>query len=120
MTAGLVFRLKHQLDDGALVEMVIWNVPRSVAGSPHRFKYRLYFGKGGKRIVGYDNERGKGDHRHVFGRELGYRFTSPERLIADFLAVFEKRLSRLDGNFEITTAGLIYMGFEFRHKLLLV
>jgi hypothetical protein len=35
--------------------------------------------------VGYDNERGKGDHRHVQGRELVYRFTSPERLVADFL-----------------------------------
>jgi len=93
MKAALIFRLKHEMDDGAIVEMVIWSVPQSVAGSRHGFKYRLYFGKGGKggkRIVGYDNERGKGDHRHVPGRESRYRFTSPDKLIADFLADVEK------------------------------
>lgn len=90
MKAALVFRLKYELDDGAIVEMALWSVPQTVAGSRHRFKYRLYFGKGGKRIVGYDNERGKGDHRHVLGRELSYRFTSPDRLIADFLADVEE------------------------------
>jgi hypothetical protein len=86
MTAVLIFRLKHELDDGAIVEMVIWKVPQNVAGSHHGFKYRLYFGKGNDRLVGYDNERGKGDHRHVLGREVAYQFTSPEQLIADFLA----------------------------------
>ena len=55
----------------------------------HGFKYRLYFGRAGTRIVGYDNERGKGDHRHVLGREFSYRFTSPEQLISDFLADVE-------------------------------
>ena len=78
MKATPVFRLKHELGDGALVEMVIWRVPARVPGSAHDFKYRLYFGRGGRRLVGYDNERGKGDHRHVRGRELVYRFTSPE------------------------------------------
>jgi hypothetical protein len=69
--------------------MVIWRVPRAVEGSRHRFKYRLYFGAAGKRIVGYDNERGKGDHRHLGSREYSYRFVSPERLIADFLSDVE-------------------------------
>ncbi|HEY7245345.1 MAG TPA: DUF6516 family protein [Xanthobacteraceae bacterium] len=86
MKAALVFRLKQELDDGAIMEMVIWKLPRELPGTHHGFKYRLYVRKGGKRIVGYDNERGKGDHRHVLGRELPYRFTSPERLIGDFLA----------------------------------
>jgi hypothetical protein len=90
MKAELVFRLKHELDDGSIVEMVIWRVPHTVPGSHHGFKYRLYFGSGGKRLVGYDNEREKGDHRHALGRELPYRFTSPERLIADFLADVEE------------------------------
>jgi hypothetical protein len=94
MKATRIFRLKHELDDGSLVEMVIWSVPESVAGSRHRFKYRLYFGRGGNRIVGYDNERGKGDHRHLEGRELPYRFVSPERLIDDFLADVEKARSK--------------------------
>ena len=89
MKAALTFRLKYELDDGAIVEMVIWSLPQAIAGSRHRFKYRLYFGKDGKRIVGYDNERGKGDHRHFRGREQDYRFVSPDRLIADFLADVE-------------------------------
>ncbi|MSP49693.1 MAG: hypothetical protein EXQ95_10255 [Alphaproteobacteria bacterium] len=94
MKAALVFRLKYRLDDGAIVEMVIWRLPQPVIGSGHGFKYRLYFGKDGKRIVGYDNERGKGDHRHLRGRESAYRFTSPDRLIADFLADVENARSK--------------------------
>jgi Family of unknown function (DUF6516) len=70
--------------------LVIWRVPQRLPGSHHGFKYRLYFGKRGKRLVGYDNERGKGDHRHLLGHELAYRFTSPDQLIADFLSDVEK------------------------------
>ncbi len=33
-----------------------------------------------------DNERGKGDHRHVRGRQQRYRFVSVEKLVEDFLA----------------------------------
>ncbi|MBM3536067.1 MAG: hypothetical protein FJX60_23905 [Alphaproteobacteria bacterium] len=90
MRAELVFRQKHRLDDGSIVEMVIWRVPEPVAGSAHSFKYRLYFGKDGRRIVSYDNERGKGDHRHLAERESIYRFSTPEELIADFLEDVEK------------------------------
>jgi len=34
--------------------------------------------------VGYDNERGKGDHRHFQGKETSYKFTTVEQLVADF------------------------------------
>jgi sugar-specific transcriptional regulator TrmB len=44
--------------------------------------------------VGYDNERGKGDHRHIEGREMRYRFVSVEQLVADFLTDVE-RIRRL-------------------------
>jgi hypothetical protein len=90
MKGALLFHLKYEQDDGAIVEMIIWNVPKAVAGSQHKFKYELYFGKSGKRIVGYDNERGRDDHRHLRGRERPYRFVSPERLIEDFLADIEE------------------------------
>lgn len=55
-------------------------------GSAHRFKYSLFYGRDGHRLVCYDNEPGKGDHRHYGDRETPYTFTTPERLIADFLA----------------------------------
>jgi len=33
--------------------------------------------------VRHDNERGKGDHRHINGRELGYVFESIDTLLDD-------------------------------------
>ena len=50
----------------------------------HRFKYRLHYGMAGQYRVRYDNERGKGDHRHVGDEELAYQFLSIERLLEDF------------------------------------
>ena len=44
-----------------------------------------FYGYPGRRVIGYDNERGKGDHRHFEQREIAYDFTSPEKLIRDFL-----------------------------------
>lgn len=64
--------------------MVIWRLPKPLPPSVHCFKYRLYFGQAGEARVRYDNERGKGDHRHVNGQELSYRFESPEQLLDDF------------------------------------
>ena len=40
---------------------------------------------GAKALVGYDNERGKGDHKHFGGRETTYRFVDVDTLLADFL-----------------------------------
>lgn len=79
-------REKTVFPDGSIVEMVVWKVPVPVAGSGHFYKYRLYFGRDGRRIVGFDNERGKGDHCHVADEERPYRFTTPQALIEDFLA----------------------------------
>jgi len=44
----------------------------------HSFKYRLYFGRSSERIVGYDNERGKGDHRHYRDKQVPYDFSTIE------------------------------------------
>ena len=71
-------------DDGAIVELVIWQLPRATPDRPHPLKYRLYFGRGGKCLVLYDNEAGKGDHRHVRGKETPYIFASLARLRRDF------------------------------------
>lgn len=92
MPAVLLHRERLEFDDGAVLEMVLWQTPEAVPGSRHRYKYRLYYGRAGRRIVGYDNERGKGDHRHRRGREEPYRFTTVDQLVGDFLAeVAEER-----------------------------
>ena len=86
MKAELLFHQRIDYDDGALVEMVLWRVPLPVLPSTHGLKYSLFYGRRGMREIGYDNERGKGDHRHFQGVETGYAFISVERLIADFWA----------------------------------
>lgn len=84
MKAELVIRDRRVFKDGYLVEIVIWLVPKPVPPNDHSFKYRLFYGRKGKRIVGYDNERGKGDHRHYGNNELTYEFTTIEQLLRDF------------------------------------
>ena len=90
MKAGLLYRHREDFDDGAIVEVVIWRLPKSVQGSEHSYKYRLFYGYPGRRVIGYDNERGKGDHRHYEEKEQPYSFTTPEQLIDDFLADVER------------------------------
>jgi hypothetical protein len=86
MDAILLMRRKERRPDDYLVEIVIWQVPQPVPGSCHAFKYRLFFGRNGQRLVGYDNERGKGDHKHVGNVEMPYHFQSIEQLLRDFEA----------------------------------
>lgn len=82
--AELLFHQRIDYDDGGIVEMVLWRVPSPVVPSIHDLKYSLFYGRHGTREVGYDNERGKGDHRHFRGAETKYAFTTIERLMADF------------------------------------
>ncbi len=86
MKAELVIFDKLVFDDGMIQEIVVWRVPTPVPPSEHSFKYRLFYGGPGKRLIGYDNERGKGDHRHFDGGEQAYDFRGWEQLLDDFLA----------------------------------
>ena len=86
MKAVLAFHDKQVLPDGAIVEMKIWEVATPVAGTDHKLKYSLFYGAKGKRLVGYGNERGKGDHRHIGDHQERYVFKTVELLMADFLA----------------------------------
>lgn len=86
MKARLLFHQRIDYDNGDIVEMVLWQVPSPVAPSTHGLKYSLFYGRPGVRLVGYDNERGKGDHRHFQGMESRYRFRSITQLVADFWA----------------------------------
>lgn len=40
-------------------------------------------------VVGFDNERGKGDHCHVRGRERAYAFVSVEQPVEDVIAAVD-------------------------------
>ncbi|MFY9826349.1 MAG: DUF6516 family protein [Thermoanaerobaculia bacterium] len=84
MKASLLARSKEVRDDGSIVEVVIWEVPEPLPPCVHRFKYRLFYGTPSEERVRYDNERGKGDHRHVADKEEIYVFASIDRLLDDF------------------------------------
>ena len=84
MTARLIVRDRRVFEDSCLVEIVIWQVPEPVPPTDHNYKYRLFYGRKGERIVGYDNERGKGDHRRLGDMELPYAFSTIEQLLGDF------------------------------------
>lgn len=84
MKAALLARTRDVRSDGAIVEVVIWKLAKPLPPSTHLYKYRLYFGAGGESRVRYDNERGKGDHRHIGKKEHPYSFTTIARLLDDF------------------------------------
>lgn len=90
MKSELITRYRSVAADGSLIEMVVWRVPEPVPPSEHQYKYRLVYVVAGARVVGFDNERGKGDHRHFDGAELPYRFVTVDQLIEDFLVEVER------------------------------
>ena len=91
MAAQLITAIKNINPDGSLLEIVIWKVPKPVPPTEHGYKYRAVYVVDGVRIVGFDNERGKGDHCHIDGKELPYAFTGVDQLLEDFIATVETR-----------------------------
>ena len=57
---------------------------KPVPGSNHSYKYSLALVEEGVCVLRYDNEAGKGDHKHITDTEICYTFESIDRLIADF------------------------------------
>jgi hypothetical protein len=91
MRAKLIYHEKFIYADGAIREMVLWKLPNKTSDRPHGLKYRLYYGlSDGTCIVRYDSESGKGNHRHIKGKEKSYQFKDVETLVADFLEEIEK------------------------------
>jgi len=86
MKAKRIFGEKYVFSHGSIVEMIIWRLPRHTRERPHEIKYRLYYGSAdGRSKVRYDNELGKGDHRHDGDVEKPYEFKNVETLVGDFL-----------------------------------
>jgi hypothetical protein len=90
MKAELLLDERHVLGVRAFAEIVVWRVPRPKRGSRHPFKYRLALVVDGVCVPRYDNEAGKGDHRHVSDKEEAYSFTDPDKLLLDFWCDIEQ------------------------------
>ena len=84
MKALPLVRTRIVYAENAFAELVLWRLREPLTGSPHAFKYRLAYVVGGTCVLRYDNEAGKGDHRHYGGMEAAYAFTTPKRLVDDF------------------------------------
>lgn len=84
MKATLLLRRRVADAAGGFAEYVVWLVPKPLPPSTHTFKYRLTYVIDREYVIRYDNEIGKGDHRHYGEKEQTYVFSSPKQLIADF------------------------------------
>jgi hypothetical protein len=94
--AILLYRDKVIESDGCVQEIVVWQLPKATKERPHGFKYRMFYGlPDGSNVVRYDNETGKGDHRHIGETELAYSFKSLAQLLLDFRADVEQERKRL-------------------------
>jgi hypothetical protein len=93
MNAVLLEKSRTVVNDMAFFEVVLWQLPEPVLGSMHPFKYRLALVVAGECVLRYNNERGKGDHRHIGGLEEKIEFTDLEALFDAFQADMERILA---------------------------
>ena len=91
--AEKILDVRNVFDDGSFLIIRVWRVVDPVPPSSHQFKYSFFYGRPGERLVLFDNERGKGDHKHIRDVESTYAFESIEKLTVDFLSEVERMRS---------------------------
>lgn len=88
--AKQVAKRRIRRTDNSFVDLSIHEVPEPLKGSRHCYKYRLAHVVAGICVMRYDNEAGKGDHKHIGAAEMPYVFTNLETLLRDFFADVER------------------------------
>lgn len=86
MPAVELMNRRIQIADNAFATIRVLRVEPSILGSQHQYKYSLAYIVDGVCVMRYDNERGKGDHKHIGEQEYPVTFTTIENLIASFQA----------------------------------
>jgi hypothetical protein len=84
MKSRLLLDERYQLRADAFVALRVWQVPQAVRGSVHPYKYALAYVVAEVCVLRYDNEAGKGDHKHIGALETAYKFTTLDALLMDF------------------------------------
>lgn len=82
MDAELVVDRLEPLSDNAFQQLVVWRVPRPLRGSTHSYKYRLALVVDRVCVLRYDNETGKGDHKHIGDAQQAIAFIDLPTLAA--------------------------------------
>lgn len=90
MKATELLRRRVIYAENRFAELVLWRLSEPLGGSKHSFKYRLAYIVNGECVLRFDNEAGKGDHRHWGHEESAYSFTGPDDLIAEFQNAIER------------------------------
>ena len=75
---------RHIISENSFAEIVVWSLTSPLSGSSHSYKYRLALVINGYCVLRYDNETGKGDHKHIGDEEFPYIFTTAKALLDDF------------------------------------
>ncbi|KAA9129759.1 hypothetical protein F3N42_14575 [Marinihelvus fidelis] len=83
---------RRWIDEASFVETSIVRLSKPLEGSDHPYKYSLALIVGGQCVLRYDNERGKGDHRHEGDIEQAYVFTTLSQLLSDFKSDVRRKL----------------------------
>lgn len=84
MPAVELMNRRIQIADNAFASIRILGVEPAILGSQHQYKYSLAYIVDGVCVMRYDNERGKGDHKHIGDQEYPVTFTTIDNLIASF------------------------------------
>jgi hypothetical protein len=94
MKARPITRFRDVAEDGSILGLVVWRVHEPVPPTGHGYKYRAAYVVDGRCVIGFDNERGKGDHRHLGTKQFPYTFTTVEQLVEDFIKTVDAYRSR--------------------------
>jgi Family of unknown function (DUF6516) len=97
MKATELLRRRVAYGEAAFAELVLWQLPVPLPGSAHAYKYRLAYVVSGVCVLRYDNESGKGDHRHFRDKESRYVFDGVDKLLGAFQRDIE-RINREDSD----------------------
>jgi hypothetical protein len=93
--ARLILQERRVLTQRAFVELVAWQLPTPVQGSSHHLKYRLAYVANQRCVIRFDNEAGKGNHKHIGDKQLPYEFVDLDQTLVDFWrAVRQRRRDR--------------------------
>ena len=69
---------------GNIKQVKVWEFPKTKK-QPEGIKYHFAYIHNGKRVLGYDNEIGKGHHKHLFGKETKIIFKGIKELYNQFI-----------------------------------
>lgn len=95
-TAKLLLKRRQGRTSRSFVDLSVFEIPAPLKGSTHNYKYRLAYVVDGVCVMRYDNEAGKGDHKHMGAVEMPYSFRDISTLLRDFFNEVERMED--DGN----------------------